>query len=181
MEGNDSTRYYRVEVIAKLFDVTVRRVQQLTQDGVLQTTEIMNGTKKERRYDIIPTVQRYIKYLSDKAYNRSKSEKIVELQEQKLKAEIALKESQAELHQLKTAIASGEYISVDEAKLDYEKFFMVFKKFAMSLPARIGGMLSGSMDPVEVRRLEKDLSKDVGDVLKSFVTCAGKAAGAVNV
>ena len=29
---------YRVEVIAKLFGVTVRRIQQLTQEGVLPTT-----------------------------------------------------------------------------------------------------------------------------------------------
>ena len=40
--------YNRVEVIAQLFGVTVRRIQQLTQEGVLQTTETAEG----RRYDL---------------------------------------------------------------------------------------------------------------------------------
>ena len=40
---------YRVEIIAQLFGVTVRRIQQLTQEGVLPTTETVDG----RRYDQI--------------------------------------------------------------------------------------------------------------------------------
>ena len=52
---------YRVEVIAKLFGVTVCRIQQLTQEGVLPTTETPEG----RRYDLVPTIQKYVKYLSD--------------------------------------------------------------------------------------------------------------------
>lgn len=63
---------YRVEVIAKLFGVTVRRIQQLTQEGVLPTTETPEG----RRYDLVPTIQKYVKYLSDKAYGKNRSEKI---------------------------------------------------------------------------------------------------------
>ena len=40
---------YRVEVIAQLFGVTVRRIQQLTQEGVLPTTDTVEG----RRYDLV--------------------------------------------------------------------------------------------------------------------------------
>lgn len=94
--------FYRVEVIASLFGVTVRRVQQLTQEGIISTTK----TKEGNRYELAPTIQRYVKYLSDKAYGKSKSEKEAELREQKLQAEIALKESQGEMHRLKTEIAS---------------------------------------------------------------------------
>lgn len=50
---------YRVEIIAQLFGVTVRRIQQLTQEGVLPTTETVDG----RRYDLVPTIQQYVKYL----------------------------------------------------------------------------------------------------------------------
>lgn len=39
-----------------------------------------------------------------------------------MQADIALKESQGELHRLKTEIAAGQYISVEEVKLDYAKF-----------------------------------------------------------
>ena len=88
--------FYRVEVIASLFGVSVRRVQQLTQEGIIATTR----TKEGNRYELVPTIQRYVKYLSDKAYGKSKSEKEAELREQKLQAEIALKESQGEMHRL---------------------------------------------------------------------------------
>ena len=108
-----------------------------------------------RRYDLAPTIQKYVKYLSDKAYGRSRSEKEMELKEQKLEAEVALKESQGELHRLKTQIAAGEYISIDEVRIDYAKFFLVFKKFAMSIPARVCGMLSGQLEPLEARRIER--------------------------
>ena len=143
--------YYRVEIIAQLFGVTVRRIQQLTQEGVLPTTETVEG----RRYDLVPTIQSYVKYLSDKAYGKNRSEKENELREQKMRAEIALKESQGELHRLRTDIAAGKYISVEEVILDYTRFFVTFKNFAMAIPARVADMINGYAEPVEVRRIEK--------------------------
>lgn len=162
--------YYRVEVIAQLFNLSVRRVQQLTQEGIIPTTEVEENGHSVRRYDLAPTVQRYVKYLSDKAYGKTnRTEKEMELREQKLEADIALKESQGELHRLKTDIAAGKYISVEEVKLDYSRFFVTFKKFASSIPARVGGMISNLIEPTEARRLEKDLSEEINGLLNSFV------------
>jgi hypothetical protein len=93
----------------------------------------------------------------------------MELREQKMQADIALKESQGELHRLKTSIAAGDYISIEEVCLDYAKFFVVFKKFAMSLPARVSGMLSGQLEPLEARRIEKEISSEISSLLNSFV------------
>jgi phage terminase Nu1 subunit (DNA packaging protein) len=155
----------RVEVIAKLFGVTVRRIQQLTQEGVLPTTETAEG----RRYDLIPTIQNYVKYLSDKAYGKTRSEKELELREQKLMAEVALKESQSELHRIRTEIAAGKYISVDEVTLDYQRFFVAFKNFAMALPARVTDRVSNYVEPLESRRIEKDLQQEIRNLLCSFV------------
>ena len=163
--GIAGTAYYRVEIIAKLFNVTVRRIQQLTQDGVLPTVETPEG----RRYDLVPTIQRYVQYLSDKAYGKNRSEKELELKEQKMRAEIALKESQGELHRLKTDIAAVKYIAVEEVTVDYEKFFLTFKKFAMALPARLTDMVSANMDPLEARRVEREIQGEVNQLLTAFV------------
>ncbi|MBD5509974.1 MAG: hypothetical protein HDR08_01745 [Lachnospiraceae bacterium] len=154
-----------VKVIADLFGLSVRRIQQLTQDGVLETVE----TKSGRRYEMVPTVQKYIKYLSDKAYGKSKTETEKKLKEQKLRAEVALKESQGELHRLRTEIAAGKYISVEEVKLDYSRFFVSLKRFAMSVPSRLAGRLAGFADPVEVRQLENELHNEVQRLLNNFV------------
>lgn len=172
MPENENTTtekgYYKTEVIANLFGVSVRRIQQLTQDGVIATVQ----TKQGRRYELAPTIQRYIKYLSDKAYGKSRSETEAKLKEQKLRAEIALKESQGELHKLRTDIAAGNYISVEEVKIDYSRFFISFKKFAMSIPSKLAGRLAGFIDPVEVRQIENELQKEVTKLLKSFVVSA---------
>ena len=157
--------YYRVEIIAQLFGVTVRRIQQLTQEGVLPTTETVEG----RRYDLVPTIQSYVKYRSDKAYGKNRSEKENELREQKMTAEIALKESQCELHRLRTDIAAGKYISVEEVILDYTRFFVTFKNFAMAIPARVADMINGYVEPVEVRRIEKAIQGEIRRILTAFV------------
>jgi len=166
-DGVANKGFYRVEIIAQLFGVSVRRIQQLTQEGVLPTTETAEG----RRYDLVPTVQSYTKYLSDKAYGKNRSERELELREQKLQAEIGLKESQGELHRLKTEIAAGRYIAVEEITLDYQRFFITFKKFAMSLPARILESISGitELDPLGARRLDKMIQQEIQGLLEAFV------------
>ena len=69
-DGEVKGSFYRTEIIAQLFGVTVRRVQQLTQEGIISTTKILEDGKSVRRYDLVPTIQAYVKYLSDKAYGK---------------------------------------------------------------------------------------------------------------
>ena len=155
--------------LAKLFGLSDRRIQQLTADGVLICETATVDGHKVRRYDLLPTVHTYVEHLHDKLKKTSRTDKEIELKEQKLAADIALKESQGELHRLKTAITSGDYISVEEIKLDYARFFVTFKKFATSIPSRLIGTLSGVLEPLEARRIEKEMSAEVSDLLSSFV------------
>jgi phage terminase Nu1 subunit (DNA packaging protein) len=108
--STEKSTYYKVDVIASLFNLTVRRIQQLTQEGILPTVETLSG----RRYDLVPTIQRYIKYLSDKAYGKSHSDAENELKRQKHEKEIELKELQGEYRSIQNAIAHGKYIGVDK-------------------------------------------------------------------
>lgn len=157
--------YASKERIAQLFGLTGRRIEQLVQDGVINRTQTKSGV----RFETVPTIQKYIKYLSDKAYGRERSGVEADLKEQKLRAEVALKESQSELHRLRTDIAAGHYISVEEVKADYSRFFIVFKNFALSIPDKMAGRLSGFIEPVEVREIENELQKEVKDLLNDFV------------
>lgn len=158
--------------IAEFFGVDIRRVQQLTQEGVI-TAEKVKGVRA-RQYDLVPTIQSYIRYLKDRAEGRWKSATEQDLKEQKLRAEIALKESQGELHRLKTDIANGQYISREEVAVDYQRFFLVFKKMAMAIPPRVARQIAGFVDPVIARGVEKDLNDDITVTLRSFVV-AGEA------
>lgn len=161
--------YATKDTIAQLFGLSGRRIEQLVADGVIDRVHIDGGGV---RFELAPTIQKYVKYLSDKAYGKERSEAEAKLKEQKLRADVALKESQGELHRLRTEIAAGNYISVEEAKADYSRFFIVFKNFALSIPGKMAGRLAGFVDPVEVREIENDLQKEVKKLLKDFVSRA---------
>lgn len=169
-EEQNSVRYVRIEIIAQFFGLSVRRVQQLTQEGIIRTTQ----TKEGRRYNLVETLKTYIQYLSDKAYGKAKSEKETELREQKLEAEIALKDSQAELHRMKREIAAGKYIDREEVELDYQKFFVVFKRFALSIPPRLISMISDEVKPMTARRAEKEITEEVKRMLNAFTVAGSK-------
>ena len=167
----------RTEVIAKLFGKSVRSIYLLTQEGILPTEKVGRG----RKYDLVQTVQNYTRYLSEKAQGKSRAEADGELKQQKLLADIALKETQNELHRLKMDITAGRYIPVEEATLDYARFFVAFKRFALSLPGRLVSRVSGAVEPTEARRIEKELQGDVAQLLRAFVVAGveeGQAKGA---
>lgn len=163
-EKEESVKKYSTREIAQLFGVTSRRIQQLTADGTLKA----ETTSKGRCYDMEQTVKDYISFLSDKAYGRETSDTEIKLKEQKLRAEVALKESQGELHKLRTDIAVGRYISIEKIKIDYSRFFVSFKTFALSIPSRVSGKLTSRIEPVEARALEQELQAEITELLSNF-------------
>lgn len=166
---NEMRGYATKNTIAQLFGLSGRRIEQLVADGVIDRVRIDGGGV---RFELASTIQKYVRYLSNKAYGKERSEAEAKLKEQKLRADVALKESQGELHRLRTEIAAGNYISVEEVKADYRRFFIVFKNFALSMPGKMAGRLAGFVDPVEVREIENDLQKEVKKLLKNFVSRA---------
>ena len=73
------------------------------------------------------------------------------------------------MHRLKTEIASGKYIDIEEVKMDYSRFFIAFKKFALTLPGRLTGRIIGHCEPMELRAIEKDLNSEVTRLMTGFV------------
>lgn len=56
---NTNTKLVDSKTIAALFELTPRRIQQLTKEGVISATKDGNAN----RYDLLPTIQRCIRYL----------------------------------------------------------------------------------------------------------------------
>lgn len=76
MPNQPNTKLVDSKTIAALFDMTPRRVQQLTKEGVI--TAVKEGNAN--RYDLLPTIQRYIRYLTAKANGREPSKKDSEIE-----------------------------------------------------------------------------------------------------
>lgn len=137
--------YQKADVIARLFGKTVRRIQQLTQDGILPTEKTPNG----RRYDLLPTIQRYIKYLEERAENKQ-PQSMTEKLEAKLDAEIKYKKAKADKARLELAELKGQmHRASDIEKLTNELVFSV-RSMLLALPGRVAMDLAAIDNPVEV-------------------------------
>lgn len=156
----------KTEEIAKLFGLSERRVQILTKEGVLESVKL--SKVRGRRYMYKETAQKYIQYLSAKVQQKAVSVNEKELKKRKLSAEVDLKESQKELHELKTDIAKGKYIQIEEVEHDYKRFFNTFKKFTDTIPSRIAMMIGRYIEPEQVRQIEKTMADEVDKMLKGF-------------
>lgn len=156
------------EELAQILGITERTLVNLSRDGIIHPFKEKVNNRMVNRYKVAESIRSYVDSLQVRASGR-RSQTEEALRRRKLEVDIQLKESQGELHQLKTAIASGKYIAVAEVQMDYEKFFMVFKRFALSLPARIVGLIAGKLEPVEARRLEQEISQDINGLLESFI------------
>lgn len=98
----------------------------------------------------------------------SEVSKSINLQQKKLEAEVAFKEAQSELTRLKTDIANGKYIEKEVVEAELSRFFIVFKKSAMALPRKLVSRISSYVEPLEARRIEKNLSEIVNDALEQM-------------
>ena len=156
--------------IAQLIGRSTRRVQQLTQDGVL-TTEVPPGGGA-RRYRTARTIQDYMAYQEQKVRDELSGSTLEELTIKKLQAEVELKESQGALHKLKTAIAEGKYLPAEQVQGDLSDFLRRLKQFADRIPARVAGTMSGYLDTAAARAMKKDLQQELDGLFEAFVAAA---------
>ena len=132
MSETTAKNYQKADVIARLFGKTVRRIQQLTQDGILPTEATPSG----RRYDLLPTVARYVKYLDGLA-EKKQPESITQKLEAKLDAEIQYKKAKADKAKLELDELKGiMHQSADIEKLTNELVFAV-RSMLLALPGRV--------------------------------------------
>ena len=113
------------------------------------------------KYELVPI-------MSETAAATGENSRATELTLKKLEAEVELKESQGQLHRLKTAIAEGRYLPAEQVTEEMTEFLTTFKKFALNIPPRMAGSLSGSADAVAVRAMEKATRKELEKLLATF-------------
>ncbi|WP_050754223.1 hypothetical protein [Desulfitobacterium hafniense] len=98
----------------------------------------------------------------------SETSKSINLQQKKLEAEVAFKEAQSELTRLRTDIANGKYVDKELVEAELSRFFVIFKKSAMALPRKLTSQIGSYVEPIEARRIEKNLSDTVNDALNQM-------------
>lgn len=127
-------------IIAKLFGVTERRVQQLAKDGIIPAAQ-----QRPYKFDLLPTVQAYIKYLSDKANGREeKSDDNKTAESDKLRAEADLKQSKAKIAEMQLKELEGTMHRSEDVEAMTNDLVFTVRSMIMALPGRL------AMDIVQV-------------------------------
>lgn len=118
-------------VIAKIFGVSTRRVEQLKTEGIIK------GQGKPTKYDLLPTIQAYIKYLSDKANGREKKETDAQLETDKLAAEGRIKKAKAEMAELELKELKGELHRASDVEAITTDHVMFVRSMLMAMPGKL--------------------------------------------
>lgn len=168
------------DAIGELVGRSGRTIQSLARRGVLET-EAPPGWKA-KKYPTCKTIQRYIAHVKQEAEEKAGcASDLEELGLKKLRAEVELKESQGELHRLKTAIAAGKYVDTENAGRELAEFLRSFRQFALDMPARAARSIPGQVDVVTAKAMERAMRTEMEAMLNTFADAVlelGKGAKA---
>lgn len=149
------------DTIAEIFGVDRRRVQQLTQEGVIIARREGNANK----YEFLPTISRYIKYLSDKANGREKPEKNKSAEMRRLEAEADLKRHKADLAALELQEFEGQMHRSEDVEAVISDLASTIKGLLLALPSRCARDTFRSKSSAEASEVMK---KEVYKILKTL-------------
>ena len=133
-----STPTYPVSTIAKLFNLTERRVQQLASEGVIP--------KPERgKYDLVASVRGYIAYLQERAFGKE----IIHVDAHQERARLL--KAQADKTELEVKTIKGELMSQDQIAEQWSGFVMATRSRLLSLPTRGAHLAMGLKEFHEIK------------------------------
>ena len=147
----ENGQLYDAKVISQLFNVSVRRVQQLTQEGIIETVKTASG----RKYDLIPTIQRYIKWLQDKANGREKAEKDAQNESEKLEADARLKKAKADVAELELRELQGTLHNAEDVEAVMTDHVLLLRSMILALPGRLAVDVCNAKTPAEAAEVIK--------------------------
>lgn len=131
------------KVIAKIFGVSTRRVEQLKTEGIIK------GQGKPTKYDLLPTIQAYIKYLSDKANGREKKQTDAQLTTSKLEAESRIKTAKAEMAELELKELQGKMHRAEDVEAITTDHVFFVRSMLMAMPGKLAVDLAGTHTAAE--------------------------------
>lgn len=131
-----------VETIAKLLDMTTRRVQQLATEGVVPKPE------KKGQYEIVPCVVGYIRHLRGMLNGEAG-----DLMAEKMR----LTRAQADKTEIETARIKGELVSLADAERGWSALVGAFRAKLLSLPPRAAIALLNKATEPDAERILTDM------------------------
>ena len=149
-------KVYDVKAIARILNLTERRVRQLKDENIIQEYKGSLGL-----YDLIPTIHAYLNYLRNRNpdsgenidYNTERA-KLVRAKRRDIELDVGVKEK--DLH------ASADI----EAAMG--KMLVNFKSRLMAIPSKLSPVLSKKTDKTDIYKILKDSVDEALNQLADF-------------
>lgn len=151
-------------VIAEIFGVDPRRVQQLTKEGIITARREGNTYT----YDLLPTISQYIKYLSDKANGREKPDKSTSAEMRRLEAEADLKRSKADIAALELKEFEGKMHRSEDVEAMTTDLVSTIKGLLLALPNRCAIDTNRSKSAAEAAEIIKREVYKILNILSEY-------------
>nr|DAW34968.1 MAG TPA: Protein of unknown function (DUF1441) [Caudoviricetes sp.] len=133
MAENPKQNLQSTEIMAKLFELDPRRVQQLAKEGILPA-----ASQRPYKFDLLPTVKAYIRYLRDQANGKeAKTADTVKAEADKLRAEADLKQSKAKIAELQLKELEGKMHRSEDVEAMTNDLVYTARSMIMALPGRL--------------------------------------------
>lgn len=143
-ENTAKQNLQKTDTIAKLFGLSTRRVEQLAKEGVVPVAQT-----RPYMFDLLPTIQTYIRYLSDKANGKEKSTQTTKIESDKLQAEADLKRSKADMAALQLKELEGKMHRSEDVEAMTTDLVYTVRSMIMALPGRLAVDTTHAATPAE--------------------------------
>ena len=150
-----STTAYPVGTIAKLFNLTERRVQQLAKDTIIPKPE-------KGKYDLVGCVRGYIKYLQERAVGKEVIPVDAHLERTRL-----LK-AQADKAELEVKTLLGTLVAAEEVEIIWSGLIARFRSRMLAIPTRAAHALLSLKEFHDMEQHLKEMIHSALDELSRY-------------
>lgn len=133
---------YPLATVAKILNLSERRVQQLVKEDILPKPE-------KGKYDLIACVRAYIKYLQERAFGKDAAPQDTHLERARL-----LK-AQADKTELEVDTLRGNLMPVETIEADWLTMVMACRSRLLSIPSKTAFQIATLSDAHEIERFLK--------------------------
>jgi phage terminase Nu1 subunit (DNA packaging protein) len=137
------TPAYPASTLAKLFHLTERRIQQLAKEGII--VKDAHG-----KYDLVSSVQGYVKYLQDRALGRADGA-YTDPADIKIERKRLIK-AQADRAEHENQQRRGDLIALSWVSEVLHEITVLYSSGIEALPGRLAHELAGLHDPAQTKR-----------------------------
>jgi phage terminase Nu1 subunit (DNA packaging protein) len=143
-----------VETIARLLDLSTRRVQQLSKEGVIPRAE-------RGRYEISASVRGYIAYLKERSINPG----VVSFDEVRARKTAA----EAEMAEIDLKEKKGLLIPTEEVARSWAEIIGACRSKLLSMPAKIAPVVAVEEKPAICKQIVEEQVREALDELSKWV------------